>query len=523
MQVNKLLRMATPFVYNHPHTMTIDSIDDRQYREIKVLYQVAQAGTEATHLDELITKAIQLLRETFPPTVDFGIGLVDEEKNNLNAHTYFKGDLKKYSFPLKEGVIGRVIKSGKPELIRNTDRDPEYVNLFPGMRSVLCVPLKSGEGVIGVINAESEDLDAFSDVDEQLMGIFADQMATAIERVRLLQQSQRSSKRGEVFSNAIQEISASLEVEQVFTAIQNAVSALMPWDSFLISLVDEDAQELEDIYLIEDGERYPSARYPMDEGLSAYVVSSGDALHYNDFDYKNPAIEPIIVGILITRSIIIVPMVCKGQVTGVLSVQSSQANAYSDEDCELLKLLASHAASAVENAKLYAEVQRLAILDPLTGIFNRRHFFDLAKQEFERIRRFSHPLSIIMIDIDHFKNVNDTLGHLAGDIALRTVAENCKKIVRSTDILCRFGGEEFAILLIETSPIGAMQIAERLCIEISKVNIDFGKIKISLTASLGVAHYSEGYNTIEDLLACADRALYEAKRGGRNQVSEWCE
>jgi len=402
--------------------MTIHRVDDCQYREIKVLYQVAQAGTEATNLDELIHKAIFLLRETFPPTVDFGIGLVDEGKKNINAHINFKGDLKKYSFPLKEGVIGRVINTGIAERISNTSRDPEYVKLFPGMRSELCVPLKSGEGVIGVINAESEDLDAFNDADEQMMGVFAGQMATAIERVRLLQQSQQTSRRSEVFSRAIQEISASLDVEQVFLAIQSAVSALMPWDSFLISLVDDNRQELEDIYLVEDGKRYPPARYPLNEGLCAHVISSGDSLHYNDFNYQKPDIEPILVGVLVTRSIIIVPLVCKGRVIGVLSVQSSQANAYSKEDRKLLELLASHAAGAVENAKLYSEVQRLAILDPLTGIFNRRHFFDLAKQEFERIRRFSHPLSIIMIDIDHFKSINDSLGHLAGDLALRDVA-----------------------------------------------------------------------------------------------------
>ncbi len=166
-------------------------------------------------------------------------------------------------------------------------------------------------------------------------------------------------------------------------------------------------------------------------------------------------------------------------------------------------------------------LRKLATEDPLTGCFNRRHFFTLAEQEFERATRYKHPLSAIMCDIDHFKLVNDTYGHLTGDEVLTTVAKRIHAELRKTDIFARYGGEEFVVLLPETKLMHAQQLAERLRKKVA-APIKVKGLEISLSISLGVAQINEHeYITIDTLLERADQALYAAKAAHRNRVVIW--
>lgn len=170
-----------------------------------------------------------------------------------------------------------------------------------------------------------------------------------------------------------------------------------------------------------------------------------------------------------------------------------------------------------ELERLYAQAQRAAITDPLTGIYNRRGFFELSERELQRANRFGHPLSAVMFDIDHFKRLNDAHGHAAGDQALKETAERCFRALRKVDILGRYGGEEFAALLPETDLESACQAAERLRIAATPP-IQTGGAEIHLTVSLGVAVRNRDDDTLDILLRRADQALYEAKSAGRNCV-----
>jgi two-component system cell cycle response regulator len=167
------------------------------------------------------------------------------------------------------------------------------------------------------------------------------------------------------------------------------------------------------------------------------------------------------------------------------------------------------------------ELRRRATIDPLTELVNRRHFWDLARTEIERTRRFGHPLSLIMLDIDHFKRVNDSFGHGTGDRVLACVASACRSVLREVDVLGRLGGEEFAVLLPETPLESALDVAQRLRQAVMDLRLD-GQCPglASQTISLGVAERQaeEGFDT---LLLRADKGLYKAKRGGRNQVAVW--
>jgi len=164
------------------------------------------------------------------------------------------------------------------------------------------------------------------------------------------------------------------------------------------------------------------------------------------------------------------------------------------------------------------QLRLLAMTDPLTEISNRRHFMSQISEEIERTKRFGDPFSLMMIDIDNLKEVNDTYGHEAGDEVLRTFAKYCQTRLRSIDRLARFGGDEFIVLLVQTGWKKAKEVAERLVSEIQGLEMQIEKESIHITVSIGLTTIIEG-STIEGLIKRADKALYEAKNGGRNQVA----
>jgi diguanylate cyclase (GGDEF)-like protein/PAS domain S-box-containing protein len=213
------------------------------------------------------------------------------------------------------------------------------------------------------------------------------------------------------------------------------------------------------------------------------------------------------------------PIMARGQVLGFISLDKTEPNFYTPELAERLAAFAVQAGLALDNARLYAEQQRLAITDELTRIHNRRHLFELGEREFRRARRFGHVLSVIMLDIDHFKQVNDTYGHAVGDQVLLVLAERCRKNIRDVDVLGRYGGEEFAIILPETGLPAACEAAERLRQCVAQTRIPTNAGPLGITISLGVAALTESIRDLPSLLDRADAAMYAAKQAGRNRVS----
>ncbi len=167
-----------------------------------------------------------------------------------------------------------------------------------------------------------------------------------------------------------------------------------------------------------------------------------------------------------------------------------------------------------ERKRLEADLQRQAITDELTGVYNRRHFFQLASDELKRATRLHHTLTIALIDLDHFKEINDTHGHLIGDQALLALMHVCRKTLREIDVLARFGGDEFILLFPETIHQHAYECVER--IRQALVPMNLSGTRVSITISAGLAGLDSGEDTLELLLARADQALYQAKAAGRN-------
>jgi diguanylate cyclase (GGDEF)-like protein/PAS domain S-box-containing protein len=219
-------------------------------------------------------------------------------------------------------------------------------------------------------------------------------------------------------------------------------------------------------------------------------------------------------------SLLVIPLIAQGQVVGTLGVsRQDPGRDYTADDLAFLQNLGNHAALALMNASLHELVKQQARSDPLTGLYNRRYFFDLSEVEFARSRRHHHPIAMLMMDLDHFKNVNDTYGHLVGDQVLRSVAERCSATIRGTDLIGRLGGDEFAVLLPETELISAFSLAERIRKAVAELVVPTEGGEVRLTVSIGVAARTDSTCDLSELFQRADEALYKAKRSGRGQVA----
>jgi diguanylate cyclase (GGDEF)-like protein/PAS domain S-box-containing protein len=219
------------------------------------------------------------------------------------------------------------------------------------------------------------------------------------------------------------------------------------------------------------------------------------------------------------RSMASAPLRSKGQVFGFLNLESSQPGFYSQQHADRLQAFADQAAVAIENARLYAEVQQYAITDELTDIYNRRGLFELGRREVERARRYGRNLSAVMIDTDKFKEINDNYSHAVGDHVLRALADRWKSSIREVDILGRYGGDEFVVLLPETDLENALQVADRLRLAICSKPIETPVAELPLTVSIGVATLTETIKTFDELIEKADEAMFRSKTSGRNMVN----
>jgi diguanylate cyclase (GGDEF)-like protein/PAS domain S-box-containing protein len=264
------------------------------------------------------------------------------------------------------------------------------------------------------------------------------------------------------------------------------------------------------------------------EGLVGHVWEHGVPLLVDDYrswpgrnkkydSYPHPS-----------RALVGAPIHWGDEFLGVLSVAAFLPHRYTQADMDMLAMFATQAAIAIRNARLYGMVEQLAVTDELTGLFNRRGFFQLGEREFERALRFNRPLAALMFDIDHFKRVNDTHGHPVGDKVLRALADCVRQNTRGIDVAGRYGGEEFVLVLPETPLPEAVQIAERLrqsitdlSVPICPANGDSPPAEIHITVSIGVAVALPGIRNLADLLEQADHAMYRGKDLGRNRVVVW--
>lgn len=220
-----------------------------------------------------------------------------------------------------------------------------------------------------------------------------------------------------------------------------------------------------------------------------------------------------------SRAVMIVPLTTHGQTNGLLIAEASESKRFSDREEQFLSILARSTALALENSELHKRTEELTIIDELTETFNYRYFIQKLQEEKKRAQRYDLPVSLIMVDIDWFKKLNDTYGHEIGNIVLKELSRIIKRCIRDVDIFARYGGEEFVVILPQTAAAEASLIGERIREQVEGTVIDAGTAgRVKITVSVGVSSFPENGRSQEELVSVADQALYRAKGSGKNSV-----
>jgi diguanylate cyclase (GGDEF)-like protein len=312
-------------------------------------------------------------------------------------------------------------------------------------------------------------------------------------------------------------LSSKLGFQQISAVILDLLGRVVPYDVGAFLTVEGGELKLAAIKQPMETPGLIGETYPM----------TGSRLCHTAVQRRRPLISPVAgpEDILLpllpnweVHSFLGAPVVFQDRVTGLIALYNSTSRAFAEQDAQVADLFAGQVAIALDNSRHIEAMEKLAVTDELTDLYNRRAFAGMGDKEVERARRYRRPLSLILFDIDHFKGVNDSYGHPVGDHVLQVLTKLVTRTTRSTDIVCRFGGEEFIVLMPEAGRDEGIAMAERLRQEISRMTIVTAGGTLSLTVSLGVAELQPDDENLESLIARADRAMYQAKAAGRNTV-----
>ncbi|GAB4418942.1 MAG: histidine kinase N-terminal 7TM domain-containing protein [Anaerolineales bacterium] len=494
----------------------------RRQRTLNLLHQIVASALQNTDLHSMTQTVVEQLGQLFGSSGCF-LALWNARSQQFIPYAAYGEHQEQFlSLSLKPQdliLAATFFERGNVLLVEDTATSAylsAHIAKLLSFQSALILPLASGNKRLGVILLTFSQQRKFSNDEVSVGQQAAGLIALALEKIQAVGEARKQAEKAETIRQASSAISATLNSSEAVDRILEQLSRVIPFDSASVQLLRENEMEIvggrgwdnpKEVL----GIRFP---YPADNPNTVVLQTGqpyllGDARSaYAIFREAGPHSH--------IRSWLGIPLTIHGEVIGLLAIDSKELNFFTEEHLQTASTFASHVAIALNNAHLFEEVQNMALTDALTGLYNRRGLFGIGQIEFSRALRAQEDFSVIMLDLDHFKQINDTYGHPVGDKVLKELADIIAHSVRGTDIAGRYGGEEFVICLSGTGAKGAKELAERLRKEVKKKHFGFNGHNI--TISLGVASYNQNNPNLETLIARADQALYAAKHNGRNRV-----
>jgi diguanylate cyclase (GGDEF)-like protein len=324
-----------------------------------------------------------------------------------------------------------------------------------------------------------------------------------------------------VFHDVARALTSSLDLDSILGAIMQQMEQFFEPESWSLLIVDEEHQNL--YYAVAAGKSSGDRNLRVDigEGIAGWVAQHGEPVIVsepgNDPRFTAPAgttsASPV-------RCAICIPLRSRDRTLGVIELLNYRAATLTDETMAFLRVLCDYAAIAIQNVRAVERIQELTITDDCTGLFNSRHLFSVTESELERSRRFSLPFSLIFIDLDHFKRVNDLHGHLVGSRLLGEIARTIKHNVRGIDSAFRYGGDEFIVLLPQTGKDAALEVTQRLLHSLRETRYLLSEgLELRMMASFGIASYPEDGSSIQEIIGAADEMMYLVKNSSRGNIA----
>lgn len=507
--------------------------------------RLARSSVEEIH--QSVHYALELLRRT----LDLHTAVL-LWKNDAGTHLRISelstasDDVHDAPFSVGDGVLGAAVAKRERVVLENlrpTFKVPYYSGPCP-VRALCALPVieetsleearaagkKPGakdtpreEKLRGLLVIDRKDNRPFSPHEQELAAQAARYCLRAIQNERVFLQLERAKVEQGKLYRAAQALGAALSEKDVVQAGVRAAREIASFDLAAVTVWDE-AGKMHEIVAAECDdasiEQFVGSKFSHNTGLVSMVVQNKFPLPYKgEYD---PA-HQVVLGKRFPwpklPSLLVLPLVLRDRPLGTLILGARRKHAFGDSVRPTLEVLASHLAVSLSNARMVAKLETMATTDGLTGLLNKRAMFDAAESKIASAARFGRKLSVLVTDIDFFKKVNDTYGHDVGDVVIKGLGEILKRQKRSTDVVARFGGEEFVVLCEQTDEAGAMLLGERIREELERTTFTTENGKLSVTCSIGMATFPEGGSSWETLFKAADEALYVSKRSGRNRCT----
>ena len=447
-----------------------------------------------------------------------GIGLIEGDRlvfaatrdsSEESVQDYFQ----LHGVSIDTGVTGRVARTGEPAFIEDVRSSPDYLVTSPEIQYEICVPIQADGRTVGVLNVETPASKPLGIADFEILSTIANRLGMAFARSTAYEAERRSRTTMEAIQRVSMIVSSTLDPEEALRRIVATLAAAFDYPFVSISLTEGTNLAAAAWHGLPQHITPPTL--DLGSGVAGRVAQTGHAelvLHVSDDDARFIARAD-------TRSQIAVPIYCAGEPTGVLSVEGDDVQPLSQHDHELLQTFAEHAGTTIANARRFEQMQQHAMRDPITDLPNYRQFQTRLRAELARAARHERPLALLVIDLDGFKSINDVYGHLVGDEVLRGIGARLSTSLRESDIPARYAGDEFVVILPETTDSFAHQIANRLSTAITSqpFPISTGH-DVAVALSIGVAAFPDDASTVDDLIRAADSAMYRVKRS-RDEAS----
>lgn len=483
----------------------------------------------ATDEQSVLSHVIDLLGEQFGYSMRYLL-LYDADRDELYAAAA-GGDesddpaVRSYRMSTSRGLTGVAARTRTIVNVGDVGADPRYISVARQCRSEICVPLIARGDLLGVLTVQSAKTDAFSLQDERLLSAFAGLVSLALMHAR-----EHTSRRRDIAElQAVNEVArqaAMLDRDNTLQTIVEQFQLVTTADSTAIFLWDEETQRLAVATMVFDKEYYPN---DYETNVRETTVKLGEGIVGWTAEHREPALiadaiaDPRVVPVpgvsLDHKSAIVVPLTADQRLLGVIRAVKMGVNAFTAEHYRFAQTLGNQASLAISAAAAHEAVRRLSVTDELTGLYNGRHFRARMHEEIERAKRSGRPLALLVIDSDSLKTVNDRFGHEAGNRHLVAIAQSVQAHVRTSDVVARFGGDEFLVLQPDASVDAAAAVAERIRVAVAAATVFAADgARVTGTVSIGVAGFPRSAADEHTLFRQADAALYDAKHHGKDRV-----
>ena len=458
----------------------------------------------------------------------FGVYIIDKASKNFNIKLASE-EIFKSSVKLENPLLSSIINKNKSIIFNYKNVKTEYwdelinYNKWKGSESGFCFPIKVHNDIIGSIFLFIDHFSKIKSSDQNVIQNFVDILNQGILDIDISESHFLRNRSSNLIHNLFKEFDPELDSDKFFKSVKSTCRSIFKYDKLTITFKSIDNDGLK-VILMDGFDDDINEGFSFNPRNSIIGLSFIDNKTGNHTDWKNQFPEMLrfddsFDDSTYFPSIMSSPLRSQGKAIGNISVERLEKKLFSSSDMEMLKLLSENVSKVLEWMNVHQELNRSASRDGLTGLLNHKTFLNRFAKEIDRSNRFGHHLGLIFFDIDKFKSVNDTYGHLYGDYVLAEVSRIISKNVRSIDIVGRYGGEEFSVLLVNTDINECKPLTEKIVKKIAEKTYLKDGIAVNLTISAGMSGFPLHSDNLQSLIDKADKAMYQTKRNGGNGVT----